>query len=352
MDDKTQIYVILDSIKQAAFSVEMGIITHVNSAAAHYLLQPGTDVQTILVAGKEEFGNHEADCLYLTLDLTGHILGATATRITDTYIFLLEEPDNRAQLQTLALAAAELRQPLASAMALTDQIQPDTNSSSVAQLNQRMLQLQRIIGNMSDCADYDRCNTQAMEYTEVCSLLEEQLSRIAQTLNVAGLTFLYDLPSERIYTMAYPQKLERAVYNLVSNAAKFSPQGGTIQAQLTRNGNQLAFSVTDQGPGLQSNRDVFTRYLRQPGVEDVRLGLGLGMVLIRSTAVAHGGTVLIDHPEGVGIRVTMTMAITQSKSTLVRSPAFRIDYAGERDHCLLELSDVLPASLYREENSK
>ena len=60
----------------------------------------------------------------------------------------------------------------------------------------------------------------------------------------------------------------------------------------------------------------------------------------------HGGTVLIDHPEGAGTRITMTLAIRQAPPGNLRSPRLRIDYAGERDHGLVELADVLPASLY------
>jgi len=73
------------------------------------------------------------------------------------------------------------------------------------------------------------------------------------------------------------------------------------------------------------------------------------MVLIRNAAAAHGGTVLIDQPEGSGTRVTMTLAVRQNTGTQLRSPVLRVDYAGERDHCLLELSETLPAHLYETE---
>ena len=86
-------------------------------------------------------------------------------------------------------------------------------------------------------------------------------------------------------------------------------------------------------------------YIHRGGLEDKRNGLGLGMLLIRSTAALHGGTVLIDHPENTGTRITVSFTIRQNNATL-RSPRMRIDYAGERDHGLIELSDVLPASLY------
>ena len=90
---------------------------------------------------------------------------------------------------------------------------------------------------------------------------------------------------------------------------------------------------------------MFQRYLRQPGIEDGRFGMGLGMVLIRSAAARHGGTVLIDQPNGTGTRVSMTITISQDTASL-RSPVLRVDYSGEQDHGLVELADCLPLDAY------
>ena len=113
----------------------------------------------------------------------------------------------------------------------------------------------------------------------------------------------------------------------------------------------LRFSIRDNGPGFARNLlgSVFNRYLRQPCIEEGRYGLGLGMVLVRTAAACHGGAVLIDQSEG-GARVTMTMAIRQNPSGILRSPVLRVDYAGEQDHALVELADCLPADLYKKEN--
>ena len=73
------------------------------------------------------------------------------------------------------------------------------------------------------------------------------------------------------------------------------------------------------------------------------------MVLIRSAATAHGGTVLIEQPKDGGLRLTLTLEIRQNRDGSIRSPGLQVDYAGEWDHRLIELSDSLPASLYADQ---
>ena len=133
---------------------------------------------------------------------------------------------------------------------------------------------------------------------------------------------------------------------------KFTPKGGKISAKLIRRHDRLYLTVQDTGSGIPENQrsNVYTRFLRHPGLDDNRQGIGLGMVLIRSAATAHGGTVLIEHPKDNGLRLTMTLEIRQNRDGTVRSPGLRVDYAGEWDHSLIELSESLPASAYKERN--
>ena len=186
---------------------------------------------------------------------------------------------------------------------------------------------------------------------------EARISRIditdekaAAQLEAVPRQLTYQLPKDAIYTLADPQELERALLNLLSNAAKFTSPQDRILCTLTRRGRMLYLSVQDTGAGIPEalRGSLFSRYQRQPAIEDGRLGLGLGMVLVRSAAAHHGGTVLVDSPNGIGTRVTMTLAIRQDIPKGFRSPILRVDYSGERDHGLIELSDVLPTECYRE----
>ena len=145
--------------------------------------------------------------------------------------------------------------------------------------------------------------------------------------------------------MADREKLERALLNMLSNAMKFASGVPEIQVELTTRGNRLCMSVTAEGRPLHG--DIYARFCRRPALEDPLNSIGLGMVLVRSTAIAHEGAVLTDQPQPGKNRVTLCIPLRHPKDTALRSPVMRLDYAGGYDHCLLELSDVLPPAVYQ-----
>ena len=205
--------------------------------------------------------------------------------------------------------------------------------------------MHRLVNNMSDASRSSLLTPVGMHNWS--RLIYDIFEKIRTQLQNTNITISYDGPEEPIYGYANEGQLERAVLNIISNAMKFMPEGGEIHARLTRNQNMLHLSILDSGSGIAENvlGTIFNRYQRQPGIEDSRYGIGLGMVLIRSAAADHGGTVLIDCPEGHGTRVTMTMAITQD-SSLLKTPVIPPILDNSRN-VLLELSDCLPWESYK-----
>ncbi len=349
-----QIKNMLDLMLRPAFCEEGGVVAHVNPAARLCRVEPGMELDALLGGNRQEYKSFCGGCLYLTLQVEGEALSAQVVQVDGENIFLLEDPESGAQLRSLALAAKELREPLAGVVTVADRLLPkvaedDKSQAQAAQMNRRLFQMMRMISNMSDAFRYAQPDAGRMEYVQAVSLFEEIFQRAAELLKSAGLTVEYTLPAEPVYTLADPELLERAAYNLLSNAAKFAPKDGVIRVQLAHRGSRLYLTVCDDGPGIQSDvrGNLYNRFLREPALEDLRNGIGLGLVLVRTAAALHEGAVLIDQKDGKGNRTTMTMAVRQSKKTVLRSPALRIDYAGEWDHGLLELSDCLPAELYR-----
>lgn len=334
-----------------AFSVKENIITACNHSAEALLLQPGMDVRELLMTGAEEYAAFREGCLYLKLKLSSKGCGASVSKAGDSDLFLLDQEPEDADLRSLALAARELRSPLSNLMIAADGLKHRASDDpelreQLARLNRSLHQMHRLVNNMSDAGRSDLLTPMGMH--DLNRLFYDIFEKIRTQLETTRITVTYEGLSQSVCGLANEGQLERAVLNIVSNAMKFMPEGGAIHASLTRQQNMLHLSIQDSGSGIAENvlMNVFTRYQRQPGIEDSRYGIGLGMVLIRSAAADHGGTVLIDFPEHKGTRITMTMAIRQDAPVL-RTPVIAPSADNYRQ-VLTELSDCLPWECYQQ----
>jgi signal transduction histidine kinase len=356
--EQSNIADMLDLLIRPAFCVKDGVITHINHAAESLALRAGDEIAPLLHTGAEEYNNYTDGQLYLTLKIHGTCQGASVTRDRLGNIFVLEQDADQAELRSMALCARELRDPLASVMTVADDLFPLVGTGDdpaaqeqLARINRGLFQMLRVISNMSDAARYAGENVSHFETRNITAIFDEVFSKAGALVNQTDVQLRFTNLTRDLYCLVDTEKLERAIYNLLSNAVKFTPRGGFIDAKVIRRGQMLYLTVQDSGAGVDPKvrKNVYTRYLRQPGVEDSRFGIGLGMVLIRAAAAAHGGTVLLEHPEGMGARFTMTMSIRQNSGEL-RSNILMVDYAGERDHALIEFSESLPSRLYEKEN--
>ena len=345
---------ILDLMIHPGFCVKDNMIIRANPAAAALGITVDTPLRNFLSVGKKEYSDYAGGCLYLALEIHGRQYHAAVTRLEEWDIFLLDQEDMES-LQALSLAARELRDPLTSIMCITDGLFPDLYHNGdprmreqLARLNRGFYQMLRIIGNMSDAERYaaeNFCRKDTIDYT---AFMAEVFERATNLVSKSGITLEFSNLKAPVYGLGDQDMLERAILNLLSNSLKYVPSGSTLTVSLTRQGKKLRLTVVDHGEGIPEpiRNHVFHRYQRPNSLEDARQGIGLGMVLVRNTAIQHGGTVLIDSPEGIGTRVIMTLAIQEADDNILRSPRFRIDYAGELDHGLVELAEILPANLY------
>ena len=174
------------------------------------------------------------------------------------------------------------------------------------------------------------------------ALLREVWEQTQPACDASGIDFTFIPSPAPVFTAADGPMLARVIHNLLSNSMKFSP-GQTLTLELRRKGTRLHILYTD--PGALMPPDPFTRYLRDPGLEDSRCGLGMGMRMVRTAATAHRGTVLMTIPREGGVLTELCLPIEQN--TPLRSPRLRVSYTGEWDPLLVELSDVLPPEFYK-----
>jgi two-component system sensor histidine kinase MprB len=117
-----------------------------------------------------------------------------------------------------------------------------------------------------------------------------------------AVTFTTDLHESMV--QGVPATIERAVANLLDNAAKWSPPGGDVEVAV-RDGE---VSVRDHGPGIDEEDlpHVFDRFYRSRSARG-RPGSGLGLAIVRQVAVAHGGEVVAAQADGGGTRMTLRL---------------------------------------------
>ena len=103
-----------------------------------------------------------------------------------------------------------------------------------------------------------------------------------------------------------PSRLDRAVANLLDNAAKWSPPGATVDVRL-RDGE---LTVRDHGPGIapDDRAQVFDRFFRADAARG-RPGSGLGLAIVRQVAEGHGGTVAAEAADGGGALLRLRLPV-------------------------------------------
>jgi signal transduction histidine kinase len=213
-----------------------------------------------------------------------------------------------AQDEFLSIASHELRTPLAAAKA-------------TAQLAQRMIQrgqldparmarhlqsitraADRLASLVEDLLDVSRLRTGRLqlrrETLDLGGLVEEIVGRYRATAT-ASYQFGMDLPEGRMRVHADPLRLEQVLDNLVSNAVKYSPEGGEIQVCLYPEEAGVALTVTDQGIGLPAGQEarIFEAFGRASNAAVQQIpGLGLGLAICRQLVEAHGGRIWATSP--------------------------------------------------------
>lgn len=114
------------------------------------------------------------------------------------------------------------------------------------------------------------------------------------------------------------RRIEQVVINLLMNASKYSPEGGTLTLDVKRDGTFARISVMDEGPGVSAGdmERIFDRYVRGQTAGPLRVdGLGLGLFIVKSIVERHGGSVGLETTAGLGSSFWFTLPLAQCPGT-------------------------------------
>lgn len=169
--------------------------------------------------------------------------------------------------------------------------------------------LMRLLNNMLDTARLEagRDVELRLEETDLSVLVNSVLDLNRQVSSQHGIGFLSDLSGPTACVDA--DKLCQILSNLVSNAIKYSPEGGEVLVRIWDENRKISLAVTDQGIGMTPEQlDRLFRPFERVGDPNRRItGTGIGLHLVRKLVEAHGGSIAVDSEHGKGTTVTVTL---------------------------------------------
>ncbi len=135
--------------------------------------------------------------------------------------------------------------------------------------------------------------------------LEDRLAGVLDTTRIRT-----KIPEDLPGVSADPDRLERILTNLISNALKYSPPDTEVLVAAAKSDAEVAISVTDQGPGIapKDRRHIFERFYRIARTRQAE-GLGLGLYITRVLVEAHGGRIWVESEAGKGSTFSFTLPV-------------------------------------------
>jgi PAS domain S-box-containing protein len=242
----------------------------------------------------------------------------------------LREADRRKD-EFLGMLAHELRNPLAAIMTAGEVLHRTAGPTSSQKLIDVVRRQTRALSRMvDDLLDVSRVTLGKIQLTKEPLLFGEVVSRAVEAVREmasrAGLEVAVRMDAEPLWLQGDMTRLEQVVANLLTNAIKFTPSGGTIAVVVEGEGSDAVLRVRDTGVGIPSTLlpRVFDLFVQgDTSLDRSRSGLGIGLALVRQIIVRHGGTVTASS-EGVnrGSEFVVRLPLTaQDIRPLVEPPA-------------------------------
>ncbi|MGF6288853.1 hybrid sensor histidine kinase/response regulator [Paraburkholderia youngii] len=210
----------------------------------------------------------------------------------------LRDADRRKD-EFLAMLAHELRNPLApirNAIELLDPSRAPSQQSFEAMravIGRQVKHLSRLVDDLLDVARIRQGKiTLRHEIVELAAALEAAIETVRPALNRKGHTLTTDLPGDPLFVVGDGVRIAQVLGNVLSNAAKYTPQRGDIRIEVREAGDDVLISVRDNGVGIGAETipHIFDLFVQSEiSIERSEGGLGIGLPLARTLVELHGG---------------------------------------------------------------
>ena len=231
------------------------------------------------------------------------------------------ETADRLKTEFIAHVSYELRTPLNTIIGFSELLAGryfgDLNERQTEYGNGILESSRRLMSLINDILDLAMIESGRLvlelDHTDIHRMLSAVLELTREPMLEKSLTLVFDCPEDIGSILADERRLKQALFSILSNAVKFTPDNGTITVAARRYADRIMLDVTDTGIGVsEADRTrVFNRFERGDAPEARRLGAGLCLSLVKSFIELHDGQVTLDSQPGAGTRVTCVLPIRE-----------------------------------------
>lgn len=232
------------------------------------------------------------------------------------------ERDIKLEHRLTSDVAHELRTPLmaiqATVEAMQDEILP-ADQDTLATVSMEVRRLSRLVDAMLRLSRMENGTTPIdIRKSDVVAMASDLVAAHSQFFldNGLDITFKNDTGHDSFMAEIDPDLIREAMVNLMSNAMRYTPEGGSVLVRVARDRRNVLISVQDTGMGIAKEDipRVFSRFWRSDASREREAGgLGVGLSLTKEIIDRHNGTISVDSEEGVGTTFTLHLPITHRK---------------------------------------
>lgn len=221
-----------------------------------------------------------------------------------------------AREEYLTTVSHELRTPLTAIVGYLDLI-ADSHDVATAGFSREFQiikrnadQLARLVQDLTSTDS--RGQRLRIEPVDLTALVRQAVTTARPMIDAAGHSLHTELPGSALLGRADATRLSQAIDNLVSNAVKYTPRGGTIGVSLVQDGTDALLRVSDTGRGITRSDQarVFDRFFRADEVREAAIdGVGIGLSIVKNIVDGHGGTITVTSEPGHGTTFSVRLPL-------------------------------------------